>query len=93
MCVKPPGWVDLTQCKSKGYIHPKEKEALLALTDYGAPVLAWIEKGVVKRRDLRGGELEQLPVPRRTKVRPDDSDGGSRGDPRGVLAGEPDVSP
>jgi Holliday junction resolvase len=57
-------WV---QMKSSGYIRPAEKEAVLELARQhgGVPVLGWIVKNVLHRRDLRdGGMLEDLPCAR-----------------------------
>jgi Holliday junction resolvase len=71
LCVKgqsthPLSWLQWVQVKSRGYLAPTEREAVVALADkYGGDaVLAWIEKNTLKRRWLKTGEmLEDLPCP------------------------------
>lgn len=59
--------VHMVQVKSKGYLRPAEREAVIQLANaHGAtPVLAWATpSGPIYRRNLNGGyDLETLPNP------------------------------
>jgi Holliday junction resolvase len=64
MCMDRVGYVHLVQCKSKNYLTPSEKEALLRVANRWEcfAILAWIEKNTLKRRHLTNGVfLEDLP--------------------------------
>jgi Holliday junction resolvase len=67
MCIHPFGMVDLVQVKSRNYLTPIEKTALIEVA-YGwdcEAVLAWIEVNTLKRRVLTTGEtLEDLACPK-----------------------------
>jgi Holliday junction resolvase len=62
--------VHFVQVKSRGYLRPAEKQAVveLAHSQGGLGILAWPEGKSVRRRDLRTGkELHELQRPSRTR--------------------------
>jgi hypothetical protein len=68
MAMDESGCVHLIQVKSKGYLPPGEKDALVKLAlahPHCISVLAWIEKNTLKRcRLINGGTLADMPCPR-----------------------------
>lgn len=59
--------VDLVQVKSEGYLRPAERDKLVEVAKKAGahPILAWIERGVLHRRDLETGDaLEEFKAAR-----------------------------